>query len=256
MTIPNITARTEVILDEIRLDIRDLLRSFVGHDNTQGLRDTLAELLTSYLYGFGEVQSVIVLCDENNNIKESELHADAMFVIDDTSFRADCSITPTWYGYNPDINVDITVRRQLTNKPERRIFYIDIGNATFNIDTIKDAFQTYEVDSIPDNGIDLEAEMMAALSAEIVEEIDAGIMDDLILLAYADEDDLRDDTGQMTLDFTADEFNITCNGTISINCGDLSGFKSQEQVDQEFDAAVQSLQYAEMPVGLAASLKV
>lgn len=254
MNIPKISARAEVILDEIRLDFRELLRAFIGADNTQHLRDTIAELLTSYLYGFQEIQSAIVLCDEINNnqiqIEDGQLYADAMFVIDDTSFRAACSVIPTINGYNPDINVDISIRRQTVNKaPERSVFYIDIGNATFNLEAFQNAFQTLEVKTLPeDKCIDVEDEMTKILAMDFSKQYkeDCQMLSedleylDRVELELEDVHATSDNLIQLTLSF---DYNI-------------AQPMFQDQVDKVFEAAQQTMKYDEMPSALANSLKV
>jgi hypothetical protein len=236
MTIPNITARTEVILDEIRLDVRELLQSVVGYDNTPALRELISTLITGYLLGFEEVQSAIVLCDETNNYEASELHADAMFVIDNISFRAACSVMPTIHSYNPDISVYVSIRRPLTNEPPRRVFYIDIGNATFNPDVFTNAFlkQAVDVEQELEEVVKLDFSNTTLFAEDYFTSCPSEGRGSLVETLPKAE--------QLTLDL--DEYNIAF------------GTKSQAQVDQEFDAAVRAQHYNEMPSGLFNSLKV
>lgn len=214
----NIPARTEVILEEFKLDTIELLRQFVGVNNTKGLRDAVADLFTSYLYGFEEIQSAIVLCDEGNNPQDladnGVLLVDSIFVIANQSFLACHSVVPSISGYNPDIEVEFFVRAQPVQ--ERNVYFIDVGDAVFNLDAIQNAI----------NEIDLDEE----------EEI----------------------TNQMGLDFICDEDPVEFTATfqygldvekelmeiLSMNVGDVY---PKDTVDSPYD---------DMPLALANSLKV
>lgn len=220
MTIPDISAHTEIILDEIRLDMCALLRSFVGLYNTQSLRDGIIELTTAYFYNYEEVQSAIVICDENNNsanaINVGELNVDVMFMIAGHSFHMNSSVVPGVNGYNPDINVDISVRNET---PERKVFFVDIGKVS--------------------------AEDQISFLSEITNAVylaDIEISNDLNVLASS----LIPGKELVWSKDVADDYKIT----MTIN-GDFNLWGNLD-----FTATLPKSQYAEMPTALANSLKV
>ena len=186
----NISARIEVIVEEIHFELTDLLQHVVGYYNDEDTRETITALITEYLYGFEETRSAIVICDESNNpsevVDKGQLNIDALFVLDNFSFTGEFKIAPGINGYNPDISILFFQRKATVDAiPERNVFSIDVRseiefaiekfleNIKASVENTSDvslsggAWQVKKTDDELEvgkfTGIDLEAEMSGAI---------------------------------------------------------------------------------------------
>jgi hypothetical protein len=94
----NITAKMQVVVDEITLDVTDFLRSLVGQNNDDITRTVIALSLEKYLSNMDEVMVYQVVCDDSNNTPENvdngHLVVDLLFIVDNISMRANFTVSP------------------------------------------------------------------------------------------------------------------------------------------------------------------
>jgi hypothetical protein len=92
----NLTARMQVVMEEITLDVREFLQTMVGSYNEEITRDVVTTMIGSYLTTLEALQVSQVICDESNNPQEvidaGMLNVDILFMVDYSSFQGKFNI--------------------------------------------------------------------------------------------------------------------------------------------------------------------
>jgi hypothetical protein len=113
----NITARMQVVIDEIALDVTDFLRhlTMIGAYNNELTRAVVQDSIDAMLSGVDDIQMGMSLCDDENNtyqdITSGQLNVCVLFVVDGISFRGNFNISPGSGNYC-DITNEFSVLMQ------------------------------------------------------------------------------------------------------------------------------------------------
>lgn len=170
-----ISAHTQVVLEEIDLDLKDFLRSLVGQHNDQDTRDLVSDFIANYLNMHQEVSAVSILCDESNNqpsaVENGIFSINCYFCIDGVDVRMIGSVVPS--GNYVDVTNSITYtsningtrltydldKDEITIHPApvvdqivyRNVYFIDLGDADLvaACEQVKQAMEQKESHEMP-----------------------------------------------------------------------------------------------------------
>jgi len=115
-----LTARMEVVLEEVAMDVRDFIRNMFGHPNDAKTRAIIQNEISAYLNYNHDIDHGYCQCDDTNNplndVRYGKLTVAMHFSIDGVLFVGSAIVDPTSQSY-VDVEVNFFMQQRRFGKP-------------------------------------------------------------------------------------------------------------------------------------------